>query len=389
MEKFTFSKRLYSIQGMVLFLIFTLTSVVTLITRHVDWHPQGLITLLVLIALFTLIGTFGWRRALREPSKRHLYGYLSFQLLLVIAIFVLENAASGGGATTGNLILLLLLQSCVMAWRVRLSIFVSADLSMILISLLYLPALPVFTTAISLALTHGAVLLLGDLIVSEERARHDLVSAHQRLTEYAAQVEELATTRERNRLAREIHDNLGHYLTIVNVQLEVAQTFMQQNPEQAIAALSHAQRLTKEGLTAVRESVAMLRGTTTKPTKLHEVIVQLVEEHRIAGLVVDYRVEGNVRFLPDEIAVALYRMVQEALTNIRKHAHARHTSIVIGYGTEGRLTLAIRDDGIGSSNLQAGFGILGLRERVQQLGGKVDIQTAAGQGFQLSAEIQA
>jgi signal transduction histidine kinase len=389
MDKFTFSKRLYSIQGMALFLIFTLTTVVTLITRRVAWQPFGLIALLALVAIFTITGTLGWRYVLRKATKRDLYVYFGFQLLVIIAIFALENAASGGGATSGNLIVLLLLQSCVLSWRVRLSVLGIADLSMILISLVYLPALPVITATISLALMHGAVLLLGDLTVSEERARQELVTAHQRLSDYAAQVDELATTRERNRLAREIHDNLGHYLTIVNVQIEVAKTFMHQDPEQALVALSHAQRLTKEGLTAVRESVTLLRGTTIQPHMLHETIAQLVDEHRAAGLQVDYRVEGQVRFLSDDTEVALYRIVQEGLTNIRKHAHAQHTNILICYKSDGRISVSIRDDGVGSQELKTGFGLLGLTERVQLLGGNVTVETKPGHGFKLSAEISA
>jgi signal transduction histidine kinase len=385
MTGFTFSKRLYSVQGNLIFLIYALGVLLLVVTRPVQWESLGLLALVVLMLTFALVCSLGWRYALRRGSTRWLWGYFIFQFALVTFIFVLENVISGGGSTSGNVYVLLLLQSSVLSWRARLIICGWANLSMGFISLAFLPFLPVIITTGILFISNGAVLLLGNLIVSEERARQQLDEAHKKLAEYAQQIEELATTRERNRIAREIHDNLGHYLTIVNVQIEVAETVMQSEPERARLALARAQELTKEGLTAVRQSITTLRSEATTRDPLHAAITQLIEEHREAGLEVEYLISGIVRPVSDEKSLAIYRAVQEGLTNIRKHAHAKHTTISLSYGD--KLHLCIQDDGLGSDQTQAGFGLLGMKERVQLLGGTMTIETTPGQGFRLTVEV--
>jgi len=102
------------------------------------------------------------------------------------------------------------------------------------------------------------------LAQSEQQARHQLEAANQQLIDYAAQVEQLATIRERNRLAREVHDSLGHYLTVINVQLEVVTKLLESNPNKALEAAKRAKELASEGLSEVRRSVAALRPSRSK-----------------------------------------------------------------------------------------------------------------------------
>jgi signal transduction histidine kinase len=359
------------------------------VTRRVEWQPAGLLALVVILLIFTLIGTVGWRRVLRRRSIHWLRGYFVLQLGLFITMFTLENIASGGGSTGGNLIILLMLQSSVMTWRFRLIHYVIAILTMGAISLLFLPAVPVIMTTGILFVTYGGILLIGDLIVREERAHQKLDEAHIKLTEYAAQVEELATTRERNRLAREIHDNVGHYLTIVNMQIEAALAVMETDSEQAKHSLHRAQQLTKEGLTEIRNSVAQLRTTPTSIRPLHEAIAKLVEEHSGSGLQVDYHLEGQIRPCSAQIELTLYRTVQEALTNVRKHAQAKNARILLDYRNPQAVQMSIEDDGIGAAPSKAGFGLVGIQERLRLLGGSFDVQSSKGQGFRLSVELPA
>jgi signal transduction histidine kinase len=128
-----------------------------------------------------------------------------------------------------------------------------------------------------------------------ERLAAELQAANQKLREYAAQVEELATTKERNRLAREIHDSLGHYLTVINVQLEAAQVLVPADPERAKAALGKAQSLAQEGLADVRRSVAALRADPMGSRPLPEAVANLVEESQAAGIVTKLDVRGQPR----------------------------------------------------------------------------------------------
>ncbi len=223
--------------------------------------------------------------------------------------------------------------------------------------------------------------------IETERLALDLQSANQRLSEYAAQVEELATVRERNRLAREIHDNLGHYLTVVNIQIEAARTIMDANPGKAMDALSKAQKLTQDGLASVRQSVSALRESSLAERPLPEAINQLIEENQAAGIVTNLTVLGDPRLLDPKIALTLYRTVQESLTNVRKHARASQVDISLDYRNEAMMQLSVQDNGIGAEKTDGGFGLLGLQERVQLLNGTLTIESEPGSGFTLKSQI--
>ncbi len=153
--------------------------------------------------------------------------------------------------------------------------------------------------AVSVAPAILFVVVFTNLGVNERKARlqaeelsADLEAANQQLSAYAIQVEELATIEERNRLAREIHDNLGHYLTVVNVQIGAAKVLMDKDPSKAKDALDKAQNLTQEGLKAVRQSVAALRESPVGQRPLSEAISLLTETTTQAGIVTEFSVTG-------------------------------------------------------------------------------------------------
>src|SRR6267143_820406 len=247
--------------------------------------------------------------------------------------------------------------------------------------------------AIAIAVIYGTgivfVIVFTRVAASERQARTALAEANQRLRDHAAQVEELATTKERNRLAREIHDNLGHYLTVVNVQIGAAQAILNQDRPRALDHLSKAQALTQEGLAEVRHSVAALRASPTESRPLPEALAKLAEQWNAAGLCTRFVVAGTIRSLTPQVNLTLYRAAQEALTNVGKHAHATNVDLHLDYGDGSLVHLSIKDDGVGSDNSEGGFGLLGVRERVQQLSGAVRVRTDSGQGFALEVELPA
>jgi signal transduction histidine kinase len=219
-----------------------------------------------------------------------------------------------------------------------------------------------------------------------QRLATDLRTANHRLAEYAAQVEELATMRERNRVAREIHDNLGHYLTVVNVQIEAAKTIMNSRPDKAQDALNKAQNLTQEGLAAVRRSVSALRESPLENQTLAEALAGLATELREAGLVTELAIEGESANRDPKIELTLYRAVQEGLTNVRKHARASRVDIWLRYAPE-QTSLTVQDNGVGADlagENNGRFGLIGIQERVQLLNGRMEIKTAPQQGFQFT-----
>lgn len=220
-----------------------------------------------------------------------------------------------------------------------------------------------------------------------EKLTRELEAANRRLAEYTSQAEELAATQERNRLAREIHDNLGHYLTIVNVQIEAARLTLASDPSRALDALTKAQELTKKGLAGVRESVAALRISPTENRPLEEAIAGLVSESQATGLATQFHINGSVRPVESKPALALYRSAQEGLTNVHRHACASHADVILDFSQAGKVRLTVQDDGVGASSASGGFGLIGIQERVQLLGGEFRVETYPGKGFLLEVSI--
>jgi len=219
-----------------------------------------------------------------------------------------------------------------------------------------------------------------------ERLNAELAGANRKLSEYAVQVQELSIANERNRLAREIHDSLGHYLTIINVQLEAASQVFEDDPPKAVAAMRKAQALAQEGLTDVRRSVAGLRSGPTDNQTLPKAIESLVAELHASGVMTHYHVEGDLSGLSPQVELTIYRAAQEALNNIRKHAHASRADVILVAAPD-CLRLAISDNGVGSKRSGSGFGLLGVRERVKLLGGTFVAQSASSGGFEFVVEV--
>lgn len=228
--------------------------------------------------------------------------------------------------------------------------------------------------------------------LAQTRAEHlaaELADANRRLGDFAVQAEELATMQERNRLAREIHDNLGHYLTVANVQIKAAQALLMSDPARANASLDKAAQSTQDGLAAVRQSVSSLRDSPLGRRTLPEAIAQLVTDTQASGLVAELHIQGQSYALDPRADLTLYRAAQEALTNTRKHSHASRVDLTLDYSREDYITLIVRDNGIGSveKDQPVGFGLLGLQERARQLGGQLITATAPGNGYCLTVEL--
>jgi signal transduction histidine kinase len=251
---------------------------------------------------------------------------------------------------------------------------------------------------LNLLLVGPAVLFVAvftELRANERKARRDaetlvdkLESANHQLAAYAVQAEELAATHERNRMAREIHDNLGHYLTIINVQLEAARHVIDDDSDRALEAINTAQRLTKEGLTEIRRSVTSLRDSPVTGRPLPEAIATLADETRRAGIVTEFVVKGDRRHLETNTKMTLYRTVQEGLTNVRKHARASRVDLALDYTHPSEVHLSVKDNGVGTVTVDnGGFGLLGVNERVGSVSGSVELETAPGQGFTLAVAI--
>lgn len=233
--------------------------------------------------------------------------------------------------------------------------------------------------------------------------------AQRELRAHAAEAEELAIARERNRMAREIHDTLGHYLTILAVQLETALKLEERADGRLRGELMEARRVTAECLAEVRRSVAALRPADLAATSLPEALRRLVAEAGalLPGTEIALDIEGPTPELAPELRVALYRCAQEALTNVRKHAAASNTLVRLrvdanearASGAGRWVELLVLDNGRGArSNMEdgglgggatppPGFGLLGMGERIALLGGEVRSGPEPGKGWRVETRI--
>ncbi|MGV9310591.1 sensor histidine kinase [Streptomyces sp. NPDC003691] len=265
-----------------------------------------------------------------------------------------------------------------------------------------------------LGLGLALALSMASVAVREQRGRAELEGAltelsdaHERLSRYALRVAELSAADERNRVAREIHDSLGHHLTAVGIQLEKAEVFRDLDPAAAARAVSDARWSAGRALTEVRESVGALREA--RPFSLGRALTELGRRFGDDRLTVTVRTTGDEAGYDTGALTALYRSAQEALTNAWRHGRATYVDVTAAFG-ESAARLTVTDDGRGFaagstarsagpgpgsasvavsatgpgpgfvSGSGSGSGIRGMRERVELLGGRVDVdgRPAAG-----------
>ncbi|MFN7035844.1 MAG: sensor histidine kinase, partial [Bellilinea sp.] len=222
-----------------------------------------------------------------------------------------------------------------------------------------------------------------------ERLVGELTQANQQLRDYAAQIEDLATIKERNRLAREIHDGLGHYLTSIHMQIKAASALLKNDSQKSVEHLQKAISLTQEALTDVRQSVGTLRSQPNQDIPLEKVIPQLFESAKSFGIEPELLVVGVSRELSATTYWTLYRAIQEGISNACKHSKARHLSICLDYSPPDWVVLTLQDDGVGVNDLKEGFGLMGLRERVQIVGGEFQLLEHPLRGFGFKIKVPA
>jgi len=238
-------------------------------------------------------------------------------------------------------------------------------------------------TAVAVALAEG----------SRVRAAHfaEMMRAREEAKRARSEQARRQASEERLRIARELHDVLGHHLSLINVRAGVALHLLDSRPEQAREALGAIKQASAEALREVRGVLAALNAddesAPRSPALGLDDLGPLVDEARAAGLEVDVRIDGEPEPLAAEVDRAAYRIVREALTNVRRHAGpSAAVTITIGYGADG-LALRVEDTGVGesASDLGEGNGIPGMRERAVAVGGTLSVGPRPGGGFRVEA----
>ena len=389
----------------------TLTFVIPHPRHHWVSHPP----LFNLGALFSIValGIMGLKLPFSSKFVRGIYITGGFALSWLAALL-----AGRGERVFPALLLIVVIRACLLfPWRGRIFVAILAYLSFFSIQIMslmrinlfgialtrplprFLRRLPseevsrvlwglAFNSALLFAFVLAFVLLLVGAVLAEHESRTKLVTAHRRLRNYALKIENQAILQERNRIAREIHDSVGHYLTAQSIQLENTALFLAQEPDKAANHLAKARKLGKEALNNIRASVATLRKNPLQERSLETILEQLIVDFKLNTDITIISKIDLVAPLATEVTTAVYRIVQEALTNITKHSEATKVELSLQEAA-GKIQLAIKDNGCGFNLMEntTGFGLQGMQERTEALNGNFRIISEYGQGCQIEVKI--
>jgi signal transduction histidine kinase len=240
----------------------------------------------------------------------------------------------------------------------------------------------------------AAVLLLGEAVRNRRAWAEEVRARLRRADEDREREAERRVEQERLRIAREMHDVLAHTISAINVQAGVAGDVLDEAPDRARASLRDIRRQSRDAIAELRATVGVLReGGTAAPREPAPGLAELdrlVQKAAGAGLCVDVAVAGAARPLPGTVDLAAYRIVQESLTNVVRHAHASEATVSVRYEPQA-VVVDVQDNGGGAANGatgdHGGHGLIGMRERAAALGGTLQAGAAPGGGFLVHATL--
>jgi signal transduction histidine kinase len=285
------------------------------------------------------------------------------------------------------------------AWEYKLSQVVSYSIAItgLELGLIYFSAIEsrnmfVFTfIAIIRTISFIALGVFISLLVTRLREQQQsLKQANDNLSHYASTLEHLTVSRERNRLARELHDTLAHSLTAISVSLETAKAYFDIDPTKTRDLIEKSLESTRVGVEETRRALKSLRSNALDDLGLRLAIERVAESAATRfHLTLKLNLQDPLPFLSPDVEQTIYRIVQEAIENITHHSRAKKFSIQLLHDTN--TTLIIQDDGMGfdmKGDISSGhFGLVGMRERAELVGGKLKIESARGKGTKITMTI--
>jgi len=230
-------------------------------------------------------------------------------------------------------------------------------------------------------------------LMTRLRAQQDsLQQANMQLRHHASTLENLTISRERNRMARELHDTLAHTLSALSVQLETIKAYWEVEPDTAQNFLDQSLAATRSGLDETRRALKALRASPLEDLGLVLGIQKLAESARDrANLQLELTLPGQLPSLSPDLEQCIYRVAQEAIANVLHHANAQMLTVTLDFNQDGAL-LSIQDNGLGfkpgKKNLSGHFGISGMKERAQFVGGELRIDSYPHKGTTIQLAIK-
>jgi signal transduction histidine kinase len=253
----------------------------------------------------------------------------------------------------------------------------------------------VLTIGLQLLVNLGIALVLRLMSAQRDRLRVALVElrqAHLALAASTDQKQELAILRERARLARDMHDNLGHALVVMNIKLEAAQLLYARDPARGDAELEATRALIRTSMADLRRTLADLRAPAAEHDDLPDALRRLARELQArTGIAVTCSIAADLPTLPAEAREAIWYIAREALTNVERHAAAASLTLALEFQPDHGWLLRVVDDGEGMSPKDLRrpnhYGVLGMRERMKEIGGQLDIRRGPSGGTVVEAHL--
>lgn len=354
--------------------------------------PLALLAVTVIILLESRV--YQWLLLTGALSQNNSFALFAKQLQ------ILENRPSFTFLLTISGSTTLFVPLVLLSWQYKFRYVVLGIMTTSLLDILFLVTLvpPRDATLEMFAIsTRAASFFIVGYIVShlatiQRRQRADLQESNRQLRLYAATREKLATTQERNRLARELHDTLAHTMSAATVRLNAVNLLWERDPERAHSMLSEVIGTMNDGMGETRRALRDLRATPLDDMGLVLAVRHLADSAAERGeFVLEMDTPTREPRLSPDVELGIYRIVQEALTNVVEHANARHVQLQM-YDSAAGFVLRINDDGTGFNDDQVGenghLGLKGMRERAAMLGGVLTLNSAPERGTSIELRLE-
>lgn len=226
---------------------------------------------------------------------------------------------------------------------------------------------------------HRTQMKTGRLLEENQRQYTLIRQQNKALEQYAGRIEELTLLAERNRMARELHDTVGHTFTSVIMGMDALSYLIEASPEKAKRQLEKLRTVTRNGLEEVRRSIHQM-APQEDDLLMFEQLTRLANEFAVqTGTIIRVEAIGDEYEVPQQIRWTLFRCLQESLTNAKRHGEASFVNVTLTFEPN-HVELRVEDDGIGSDKLESGFGLTAMKERLQALQGQLFVTSEPGQG---------
>jgi len=222
-----------------------------------------------------------------------------------------------------------------------------------------------------------------------EILNQELTVKNEQLKQHAMTIEELTIVKERNRIASEVHDTLGHTMTSIKSLLDLSLVELNNGGlDEAIKVINDAREFTKEGMGELRRSILGLSSSGLESSSIIDAIKSLIIKFESLGVHIDLSIDEPKHYREKNISFSatIYRLCQEALTNSIRHGKAKNISIIIRTIND-TVRISIIDDGCGCKDINKGFGLLGMEQRIKNLNGKILFISDGVSGFNIHVEI--